>query len=87
MTHRIHRAWLVAGVTFLVLLASAAFRSSVGVMIVPFEDEFGWSRSATSLAVSVNLVLYGVLLILALRFMPNGLAGMINLDEWKGDFA
>jgi sugar phosphate permease len=57
---RIHRAWLVAGVTFLVLIASAAFRSSFGVMLVPFEDEFGWSRSATSLAVSVNLVLYGV---------------------------
>jgi sugar phosphate permease len=57
---RIHRAWLVAGVTFLVLIASAAFRSSFGVMLVPFEDEFGWSRSATSLAVSVNLVFYGL---------------------------
>jgi sugar phosphate permease len=57
---RIHRAWYVAGVTFLVLIASAAFRSSFGVMLVPFEDEFGWSRSATSLAVSVNLVLYGL---------------------------
>ena len=60
MTNRIHRAWLVAAVTFLVLLASAAFRSSVGVMIVPLEEEFGWSRSATSLAISVGLVLYGV---------------------------
>lgn len=60
MTTRIHRAWLVAGVTFLVLLASAAFRSSMGVMLVPFEEDFGWSRSAMSLAVSVNLVLYGV---------------------------
>jgi sugar phosphate permease len=57
---RIHRAWYVAGVTFLVLIASAAFRSSFGVMIVPFEEEYGWSRAATSLAVSVNLVLYGV---------------------------
>jgi sugar phosphate permease len=57
---RIHRAWLVAGVTFLVLISSAAFRSSFGVMIVPFEDEFGWGRAATSLAVSVNLVFYGV---------------------------
>jgi len=57
---RIHRAWLVAGVTFLVLLSAAAFRSSVGLLIVPFEDEFGWSRSATSLAVSVNLVIYGL---------------------------
>ena len=60
MTTRIHRAWWVAGVTFLVLLASAAFRSSVGVMIVPIEDDLGWTRSATSLAVSVNLVVYGV---------------------------
>ena len=58
--HRIHRAWLVAAVTFLVLLAAAAFRSSFGVMVVPLEDEFGWSRTATSLAVSVNLVFYGV---------------------------
>ena len=57
---RIHRAWLVAAVTFLVLISSAAFRSSFGVMIVPFEDEFGWGRAATSLAVSVNLVFYGV---------------------------
>ena len=55
-----HRAWLVAGVTFLVLLAAASFRSSVGVMVVPFEMEFGWTRAATSLAVSVNLVIYGV---------------------------
>ena len=60
MTRRIHRAWWVAGVTFLVLIASAAFRSSFGVMLVPFEDEFGWSRTATSIAVSVNLVFYGV---------------------------
>lgn len=29
-------------------------------MLVPFEDEYGWSRAATSLAVSVNLVFYGV---------------------------
>jgi MFS family permease len=57
---RWHRAWLVAAVTFLVLLTSAAFRSSVGVLVVPFENEFGWSRSATSIAVAVNLVLYGV---------------------------
>lgn len=57
---RIHRAWWVALVTFLVLIASAAFRSSTGVMIVPIEEELGWSRAATSLAISVNLVLYGV---------------------------
>ena len=56
----VHRAWAVAGVTFLVLLASAAFRSSLGVMLVPIEDDLGWTRTQTSLAVSVNLVVYGV---------------------------
>ena len=50
----------MALVTFLVLIASAAFRSSTGVMIIPIEEEFGWSRAATSLAISVNLVLYGI---------------------------
>ena len=57
---RVHRAWWVALVTFLVLIASAAFRSSTGVMILPIEDDLGWSRSVTSLAISVNLVVYGV---------------------------
>lgn len=60
MIRRVHRAWWVAAVTFLVLLASAAFRSSFGVMLVPLEDDFGWSRAAMSIAVSVNLVFYGV---------------------------
>ena len=57
---RVHRAWWVALVTFLVLIASAAFRSSQGVMIVPIEEDLGWSRAITSLAISVNLVIYGV---------------------------
>ena len=57
---RVHRAWLVAGVTFLVLVLSAAFRSSTGLMIVPIELDLGWSRSITSLAVAVNLFFYGV---------------------------
>jgi len=57
---RVHRAWLVAGVTFLVLLASAAFRSSLGVLLVPIEDDLGWTRTDTSIAVSLNLVVYGV---------------------------
>ena len=57
---RIHRAWLVAAVTFLVLLASAAFRSSLGVLLVPIEDDLGWTRTDTTLAVSLNLIVYGL---------------------------
>ncbi|HEX2093716.1 MAG TPA: MFS transporter [Longimicrobiaceae bacterium] len=58
---RPHYAWIVAGVTFLTLLAAAGVRSAPGVLIVPLEAEFGWSRATLSLAVSVNLVLYGLM--------------------------
>jgi len=57
---RLHRAWLIAGVTFLTLIAAAAFRSTTSVMLMPLEMEFGWSRSTTSGAVSLNLLVYGV---------------------------
>lgn len=57
----LHYAWVVAGVTFLVLLATAGVRSAPGVLIVPLEREFGWSRATVSFAISVNLVLYGLI--------------------------
>ena len=57
---RIHRAWWVSLVTLAVLMAAAGFRSSVGAMLEPLEDTFGWSRATTSGAVSLNLVVYGL---------------------------
>lgn len=56
---RLHYAWVVAAVTFLTLMAAAGFRSTPGVLIVPLQREFGWDRATISLAVSINLVLYG----------------------------
>jgi MFS family permease len=57
---RIHYGWVVAGVTFLVLLAAAGFRSTVGVFVVPLEDEFGWGRDQVAGAIAVNLIFYGL---------------------------
>jgi sugar phosphate permease len=57
---RIHYAWVVVGVTFLALLCAAAFRSSSSVLIVPLQDEFGWSRATISVALSINLLLFGL---------------------------
>ena len=68
MTWR-HRAWVVAAVTFLALVASAAFRSSTGVLLEPVSDEFGWSRETVSFAVLVNLALYGLVAPFAAAFM------------------
>ena len=56
----LHPAWLALAVTFLVLLAAAAVRATPGVLFLPLEREFGWSRSTVSLAVSLNILLYGL---------------------------
>jgi sugar phosphate permease len=56
-----HYAWVVLGITFVVLLTSAAIRATPGVLMVPLEKEFGWSRAMISAAVSVNLLLYGLI--------------------------
>jgi sugar phosphate permease len=56
---RVHYAWVVFGVTFFTLLAAAGIRSVPGVLIVPLERQFGWSRAAISVAVSINLLLFG----------------------------
>jgi len=58
---RMHYAWLIVAVTFLTLLTTAGIRSTPGILIVPLEHEFGWSRATISLAVSVNLLLYGLM--------------------------
>jgi MFS family permease len=57
---RLHRAWLVAGVTFLTLIAAAAFRSTTSVLFLPLEWEFSWTRAQTSGALSLNLLIYGL---------------------------
>jgi MFS family permease len=57
---RVHYAWIVFGVTLFTLLAAAGIRSTPGVLIVPLEREFGWSRAEISVAVSINLLLFGL---------------------------
>ena len=57
---RIHPAWFAAAITWITLVASAGYRSAPSVLIVPLEDAFGWSRSQISLAVSINILLYGL---------------------------
>ncbi|MGN6797774.1 MAG: MFS transporter, partial [Gaiellaceae bacterium] len=57
---RVHYAWVVAGVGFVTLITAAGFRSTPGVLIVPLQDEFGWSRATISAAVAINLVVFGL---------------------------
>jgi MFS family permease len=41
-------------------MATAGFRSAPSVLIVPLEDAFGWSRSDISLAIAINVLLFGL---------------------------
>jgi len=66
---RFHYGWIVVGVTFCVLLVGAGVRSTPGILMVPFEDEFHWSRATISFAVAVSLGLYGVMGPFAAAFM------------------
>ena len=58
---RLHYAWVIAAVTFAVVLVTAGVRAAPGVLIVPLEEEFHWSRATISFAVGVNLLLYGAI--------------------------
>ncbi|MCX7175380.1 MAG: MFS transporter [Proteobacteria bacterium] len=58
---RMHYGWIVAGVTFLVLICAAGVRATPGLLIVPLEAAFGWNRGTISIAAAVSLVLYGLM--------------------------
>jgi sugar phosphate permease len=58
---RVHYGWYVAGITFVTLLVAAGIRSMPSILIVPVEQEFGWTRATISFAIAVNLILYGLM--------------------------
>ncbi len=65
----IHYGWIVAGTTFLVMLATAAAMGSAGVLIQPLEKEFGWTTEQISSAFAIRLVFFGLFGPFAAAFM------------------
>jgi sugar phosphate permease len=61
MRFRVHYAWIVAAVTFVVLLITAGVRATPGLLMVPLEAEFGWNRAVISGAVAINIALFGLI--------------------------
>ena len=96
-TFPFHYAWMVAVVTFGVLLISAGVRTLGSVLINPLEDEFGWSRASISLAISLSLIWFGLgaplsgmlvdrfgprrIMVGALSLIVFGLVGLLALDS------
>ncbi|MFF5397657.1 MFS transporter [Peribacillus butanolivorans] len=58
--NRFHYSWIILIITFFSIIVAGIVRSSSGVFIVPFENEFGWDRSVISLAFAISLFLYGL---------------------------
>jgi predicted MFS family arabinose efflux permease len=65
----IHYGWIVAGTTFLTMLATSAAMGSAGILLKPLEQEFGWSNAEISSALALRLVLFGLLGPFAAAFM------------------
>ena len=58
---RLHYAWVTLGVIFTVIVAAVGVRAAPGVLIVPLQRAFGWSDAAISGAVSLNILLFGLI--------------------------
>jgi len=56
----LHYGWFVLAVTFVTLLVSAGVRSMPSLFMLPFQNEFGWSRGSISGVVSIGILLYGL---------------------------
>lgn len=58
---RMYYGWVVVGVVFTAIIMAAGLRALPGPLMKPLEDEFGWDRATISIAVSLNLLLFGLL--------------------------
>lgn len=61
VTSRIYYGWIVVGVVFTSMLLAAGIRSLQGPLVVPLESEFTWDRASIAVAVSINLLLFGLI--------------------------
>jgi len=56
----IHYGWLVVATLFLVLLTIAGVQAVAGIVILPLQAEFGWTRSAISAAIAMSILMFGL---------------------------
>ena len=61
LSRRPHYAWIVAAAAFVALLIASGVRATPTILIAPLDEEFGWRVDQVSLAISINLVLFGLM--------------------------
>jgi MFS family permease len=57
---KFHHAYVVVAVVFFALLAAAGVRSTPAVLMVPWGQDFGWSRAVISFAAATGIFLFGM---------------------------
>lgn len=55
------RPWLIVGLSFVALALAFSARAAIGLVMPLIEDELGWSRTFTSSAVAIALMMMAVL--------------------------
>jgi sugar phosphate permease len=53
-------AWVVVGVLFFAQAVALGVRGTIGLLVNPWETEFGWDRAAVSVTASLGFVVYGL---------------------------
>jgi MFS family permease len=64
---RLFYGWYVLAASFVILFINEGGRLVIGVMVKPMAADFGWSRSAVSAAIFLNMAVYAVSLIITGR--------------------
>ncbi|MFF6780251.1 MFS transporter [Streptomyces sp. NPDC012510] len=57
---RPHRAWAVALAAGAAIVTAGAFTTVPGLLVTPLHESYSWDRGQIALAVSVNMVLFGL---------------------------
>lgn len=57
---RLHYAWIIVSVTFLILLAVQGVRLSFGAFVEPWEQQFSMDRGTISLISTLSFIVYGL---------------------------
>ena len=60
LSGRLHYAWVVCGLMFVVILTTVGVRAAPSILIVPLERALGWDRETISAAISLNIGLFGL---------------------------
>ena len=53
-------AWVIVALAFFALAVAMGVRSTIGLLVHPWEAEFGWDRAAVSLTASFGFLAYGL---------------------------